>query len=179
MYPLIFAGLVIVFLGYFSQTRKTSKKTVPMPSKIVPLTYRTLFNSYSDIVSKWAMNWNIDPSIIFAVIFQESAGDPTAIGSIGERGLMQLTQGALTDYNSMAGGNYTINELFDIDINIEVGSWYIKFLNQYWNGDLKLAIQSYNGGMGNVKKDNNHAIKYWLSVLIHREQFQTLMAMKG
>ena len=29
---------------------------------------------------------------------------------------------------------------------------YLKYLVDYFNGDLRLAIYAYNGGMGNIKK---------------------------
>jgi soluble lytic murein transglycosylase len=36
--------------------------------------------------------------------------------------------------------------------NIRMGSWYLKYLLDYFNDDLELAIMAYNGGFANVEK---------------------------
>jgi soluble lytic murein transglycosylase len=37
------------------------------------------------------------------------------------------------------------------EINIRMGSWYLKYLLDYFDGDLELAILAYNGGFANVE----------------------------
>jgi soluble lytic murein transglycosylase len=44
------------------------------------------------------------------------------------------------------------DRLWNPDVNIRYGSWYLRYLADLFNGDLYLASASYNGGQGNVQR---------------------------
>ncbi len=49
-------------------------------------------------------------------------------------------------------------DIFDPEINISVGTIYLKQLVDRYNGDVTMAVAAYNAGLGNVdkwKKDSN------------------------
>ena len=51
------------------------------------------------------------------------------------------------------GINYFIpSMLFDPELNIKMGCWYLKNLENEFNENLDLILAAYNGGSGNVNK---------------------------
>jgi len=97
-------------------------------------------------------------SIFDAVVMEESAGNPLAASIKGARGLMQVTQPALDDYNTYNRQKMTMDDMWDEGKNKTVGEWYLadripKMLKAY-----KLPVTTenilwaYNAGIGNVVK---------------------------
>jgi soluble lytic murein transglycosylase len=48
--------------------------------------------------------------------------------------------------------SYNDDMLFDPEINIKFGCWYIKYLYNIYDNNMILAFAAYNGGRGNVDK---------------------------
>ena len=48
--------------------------------------------------------------------------------------------------------HYDDDMLYDPKTNIMFGCWYLAYLLRVFDGDVELALASYNGGMGNVIK---------------------------
>jgi soluble lytic murein transglycosylase len=100
----------------------------------------------------------IDP-FIEAMIQQESSGHPKAISKQGARGLMQIMPGALKEFNKMNKKNYSMDNMFNPNMNKEVGTWYVYNRIPQMLEHFKLPITpenmlaSYNGGIGNVRKN--------------------------
>ena len=46
--------------------------------------------------------------------------------------------------------DFDIEQLFDPEINIAIGVWYLSTLRQQFDGDTILALAAYNGGRANV-----------------------------
>lgn len=123
------------------------------------------------IAHKWAKTYDVNDKLVLAIIEQESGGNPLATGSTNDVGLMQITQPALTDYNSFFGTDTTLTELLmNPDQNIEVGTWYISWLLEQFNSNEFLAVSAYNQGIGNVKKDSFNS-DYANSVLARKEKY--------
>lgn len=99
---------------------------------------------YHSIVSEKANQYDMDPSLIHAVIKTESNGNPYAVSRKGAKGLMQLMPSTASD---MRVGN-----IFDPEENIEGGTRYLRYLIDRFNGDLTLALAAYNAGPKAVEK---------------------------
>ena len=118
---------------------------------------------YRTTVARFAEQFKISPSLIFAVIRTESNFNPFAVSSAPAYGLMQLvpTSGARDAYRK-AKGKDTIPSreyLFDPENNIELGSAYLNVLsyNLLEQIDNEVSreycvISAYNTGSGNVYK---------------------------
>jgi soluble lytic murein transglycosylase len=101
-----------------------------------------------------ARKYQMDPSLIKAVVWRESRFNPRVRGTVGEVGLMQV--------GKLAGQEWAIAEkllyyqhtdLFDPAKNTQAGTWYLrKMLRRYENTDSPAvyALADYNAGRSNV-----------------------------
>jgi len=108
---------------------------------------------HKEIIVRYGQLNNIDPPLIAALIKTESNFKPNAESRKGARGLMQITPKTgkwIADNTGMK--DYDDSMLFHPEINIKLGSWYIKHLSDYYGGNFELVFAAYNGGSGNVDK---------------------------
>jgi soluble lytic murein transglycosylase-like protein len=68
----------------------------------------------------------------------ESGYDAKAVSRKGAQGLMQLMP--------KTAQRFGVHNVFDPVENIRGGALYLKWLLDYFNGDLKLALAGYNAG---------------------------------
>ena len=111
-----------------------------------PIGYKTMIVKYSEM-------YELDPYLIASIINVESRYDKNATSPKNARGLMQI--GPQTgEWASQVLGieNYTEELLFDPEVNINMGTWYIRTLFKEFNGNLDLVLAAYNAGSGNVNK---------------------------
>lgn len=84
----------------------------------------------------------VSRDLILAVIWQESAGDKTAVGSAGEQGLMQVTRVAAEDV-----GESLPSTKASAQRQITVGAKYLsKCIQHYAGGDRFKGLRTYNEG---------------------------------
>lgn len=100
--------------------------------------------AYEEIIQEAAAEYDVDPLLIRAVMQAESAFHPYAVSRAGAEGLMQLMPELATEMG--------VNDSFDPRENIMGGARYLKRLLDYHNGNLDLALASYNAGPGNVQR---------------------------
>ena len=100
--------------------------------------------AYDDIIEEAAAEYDLDPNLIRAVMQAESAFHPFAVSRAGAEGLMQLMP-ELAD-------EMEVSNSFDPRDNIMGGARYLKRLLDYHNGNIDLALASYNAGPGNVQR---------------------------
>ena len=103
-----------------------------------------------------ASRYGVDPALVKAVVWRESGFRPKVRGSVGEIGLMQVTDAAAQEW-AEAEGVYPLPEghLFDPRTNTLAGTWYLgKLLRRYRETDrpAAFALADYNAGRGNVLK---------------------------
>ncbi len=96
-----------------------------------------------EIITEISDKFDIEASLVKAIIRAESNCDPKAISSKGAQGLMQLMPNTARELN--------VTRPFDPRENIIGGVKYIKGLLASY-GDLRLALAAYNAGPGNVRK---------------------------
>jgi len=120
------------------------------------------------LVSDAAERYDVDKNLVFAIIARESAGNPYAISRAGAKGLMQLMDSTAKEM----GVTHSFNPRENIDGGVK---YFRKMLDQF-DGDIKLALASYNAGPAAVKKYNGippytETQNYVDSVLRLREHF--------
>lgn len=102
-------------------------------------------------IEKYSAKYNVDKYLVAAIIHCESGNDSQAQSQKGALGLMQI----MPDTGEWAAEkleieNYDMQMLKKPDINIEIGCWYLSFLNERFNSELPNMIAAYNAGHGRV-----------------------------
>jgi soluble lytic murein transglycosylase-like protein len=98
----------------------------------------------SPMIQKVARETSVSPQLLHAVIAVESGYDAKAVSRKGAQGLMQLMpQTAL---------RFGVRNALDPMENVRGGALYLKWLLDYFDGNLKLALAGYNAGEVEVVK---------------------------
>ena len=106
---------------------------------------------YEQYVNKYANEYQIDENLIYAIIKAESNFKVDAVSTSNAQGLMQLMYSTAEDVAKKAGVELTEENIFEPDININLGTKYITQLIEKY-GYIEVALAAYNAGSGNVDK---------------------------
>jgi len=127
--------LFAVFAAYFTLPRM-------LADEVYPLQYASMIVQYSD-------KYDVDPSLVAAVILQESRFNPKAVSPAGAKGLMQFMNGTAATM-AKETGHWPNYDIFDAETSIEFGAAHIRDLLVKYNGDVDQALAGYNAGTGTV-----------------------------
>jgi len=142
---------------------------------------------FPDLILAEAENYGIDPTLMLALIRQESLFEPSAHSSAGARGLMQVMP-ATGDYiaeRSDLVENFNPDQLWRPYVSIKFGAWYINQQLGMFDDNAFAALAAYNAGPGNVlewiKESDDldifvEAIPFWESRLYVRNVYVNLSA---
>ena len=104
---------------------------------IVVGTVEKIVCSFDDIYKKYSAYFGIDWKLIKAVVLQESNENSEAVGDNGRAiGLMQLW--------SYHWENHTRDEMFDPEVNIEMGTKFLSYLVKKYG--VNVGVQMFNTG---------------------------------
>lgn len=106
----------------------------------------TLPLHHEDIIRQQAEDKGLDPSLIAAIIYEESKfRDQTS--HAGARGLMQITPETARFIARDSGGTaFTEQDLATPQINIAYGAYYLRYLMRRYDGNELLVVAAYNAG---------------------------------
>ena len=112
----------------------------------------TLPLRHEDIIRQQARDKDLDPALVAAVIYAESKfRDQTS--PTGAKGLMQIQPETAKFIAQRTGGTrFEIAALATPQINIQYGTWYLRYLLGQHDGNVVLAVASYNAGETNVAR---------------------------
>ena len=102
--------------------------------------------AYNDAIAEAAALYEVDPNLIRAIIRAESAFNPFAVSRAGAQGLMQLMPAVAEELDVL--------DPFDPRQNIFGGARYLRQLLDRNDGNVSLAVASYNAGPGAVDRYN-------------------------
>ncbi|MGN0622697.1 MAG: lytic transglycosylase domain-containing protein [Oscillospiraceae bacterium] len=138
---LIIGGLIYIYRDAITEkTKKISPNAFTYPTK------------YEEYVLKYSKEYDIDPRFIFAVINTESHFDPNATSDVGARGLMQIMEEAYDwiKFRLDDQRDHTYDDMYDPELNIQYGTYMLKYLYDKFDNSYELAAAAYHGGMNAV-----------------------------
>jgi soluble lytic murein transglycosylase len=107
---------------------------------------------YDQIVVGHAENYELEPQLVAAVIYQESKFDADAVSDSGAVGLMQLLPATAQGIADRTGGSgWHERDLLNPELNVRYGAWYLRHLLDKYD-DEQLALAAYNAGQANVDR---------------------------
>lgn len=114
------------------------------------------YTRHDAIITDAANKHGVDPLLIKAIVWRESSFHPDKIGTVGERGLMQVGEAAAKDW-ALAEKVETFmpTDLFDPKTNVEVGTWYFRKALDRWKekaNPVPFALAEYNAGRVRVDR---------------------------
>lgn len=139
--------IILIVWGAFSSYKWIGKTLYPI--------------RYKEYIANYSKQYDIDPFLVAAIIRVESKFNKDALSHKGAKGLMQIAPVT----GKWAAGelgiiDYEESLLYNPEINIKIGCWYINRLKSQFDNNLELILAAYNGGSGNVAKwlnNNNYS----------------------
>ena len=98
---------------------------------------------YAAKVAELARRFDLSPTLIEALVWQESRWRADAVSPVGARGLAQLMPGTARYLGVDAGDPFA---------NLEGGARYLREQLDRFDGDIEKALAAYNAGPGRVIK---------------------------
>lgn len=109
--------------------------------------------AYREHFLHWGRLSGVDPYLLMGITRRESAYNPEALSPAGARGLMQIMPGTATQLARQLGisdpGPYGV---LDPELNIRLGSTYIRDMIDRYRGNRLAAAAAYNAGPGRVDR---------------------------
>lgn len=104
-------------------------------------------------MEKYSEENGLDRYLVYAVIKAESNFNPNVKSNADARGLMQLMEEtAVERSNVIDNEDVEAYDLYDPETNIKLGTSYLSYLLNLYDGNTVLAIIAYNAGLGNVQQ---------------------------
>ena len=122
---------------------------------IIAIGIAVLVNHYypvrhSEIIYRYAEEFDLEPELVFAVIHAESRFNENAVSRVGASGLMQIMEDTAYWIAPMAGlDDFSYDQILNPEINIRLGTFYLSMLYGRY-GNIDVALSAYNAGSGNV-----------------------------
>ena len=95
-------------------------------------------SQYDELIKKASGRYNVEPALVKAIIKAESNFNHRAVSPKGAKGLMQLMPATASSLQ--------VRDSFHPENNIEGGVKYVRYLLNFFNGNLPLALAAYNAG---------------------------------
>jgi soluble lytic murein transglycosylase-like protein len=123
-----------------------ASKTLQLPPELAPKENPPADpdHAYDSIIQEAAAEYGVDPVLVRSVIKAESRFDPDARSGAGAEGLMQLMP--------ILQKELGVKDPMDPRENIFGGTKYLSKLLERHDGNITLALASYNAGPRNVAK---------------------------
>jgi soluble lytic murein transglycosylase len=106
---------------------------------------------YKKEVERFAKEYAIEPSFVYAVIREESLFQPRVASWAGAIGLMQIMPTTGKSIATQLGvTDFTTDDLKDYRTNVKFGIYYLSGLMTEFGGEKVYALCGYNAGPGNA-----------------------------
>lgn len=120
----------------------------------IPVLIKMVYPLYfKQTIIRYSEEYKLPPALVAAVIKTESNFNVFAESKKGAKGLMQITPPTgKWIAEKLQVESFNDDMLYDPEVNIRFGCWYIRHLYNNYNNNMTLTFAAYNGGRGNVDK---------------------------
>lgn len=143
--------------GRWQRRRGRRLATLPAPDVLHALTAGALTprfetaqpvppTPYGELIYRTASRHRMNPLLVAAVVWTESAFDPHAVSARDARGLMQVTPATGERFGLRT------DQLFDPARNLDAGVRYLRWLTDRFDDDLDRILAAYNAGEAAVDR---------------------------
>jgi len=147
---------LFLYVGSYDRCVYTAERMTAYPggqfqtTAVLPYLYPL---AHARRVRELAENADLDPFLIHAVMREESHLNERLVSSAGAIGLMQIMPATGGWIAARAGfERYDESLLYDRDVNLQLGTWYLGYLRNEFDGNLVHVLAAYNAGPGNVRR---------------------------
>lgn len=132
----------------------SDKEFITLVNKLNPNLEQETLEQIAAAVEKYSLQYNVPENLIISVIAAESEFKPLCKGTLDDTGLMQIRYKYAPYWAKLMGTNppQSRDELFDIETNIEMGTYILQRLLNRYNGSLEKVLVAYNAGETYVDK---------------------------
>jgi hypothetical protein len=125
---------------------------------------------FDDIILSASGRYGVDPDLVRAVIKAESDFNAGARSHKGAQGLMQLMPETARLYN--------VSNVYDPEENVDGGVRHLRWLLDFYQGDLQLSLAAYNAGIQAVERYGgippySETREYIRRVLAHHKRYRS------
>ncbi len=118
--------------------------------------FSSRFHRYDALIVAAAQRKDLDPKLVKAIVWRESAFQPRKVGTSKERGLMQVSLAAAKDWAKAEKiETFSPADLFDPKTNLDAGVWYFHRALDHWKPKpdaVPFALAEYNAGRKGVER---------------------------
>lgn len=152
------SGAFLMYLATLNSEVGNYNSAFSIIGELIQRNYERVFSTYVlrlifpvvhyDLIQKQATNLKLDPLLVLSLVKQESAFDSGARSHAGAMGLMQLMPMTANDVEPTV----LTSDLVVADVNVRIGTRYLKKLIDRFNGNLAYALAGYNAGPNAVAR---------------------------
>ena len=118
----------------------------------VKLGVQTIYpRQYVKLVEENAAAFELDESLLYALIKTESGFDKKAVSSVGAMGLTQITPDTFHWLQTKTGETYEDEALFEPEISVYYGAYFLNMLLEEFD-NTETALAAYHAGRGKVNE---------------------------
>ena len=127
--------------------------------------------TYAPEIRAAAAEFSLDPAYVASVVLAESSFDAEAVSSAGAIGLMQIMPSTGEWIAGKLDDAFDVQRLYEPSVNLRYGCWYLRFLLDRYDGDMRTASTAYHQGQGRVDE--------WLQDPEYSQDGRTLTAISS
>ena len=136
------------YAGVLSRFKSMRDENQAIPLELYQLLYPIY---YTDVIDKYSEKYEMDRLFVAAMILEESHYGAKLTSWAGALGLMQIMpQTGRELARQLKIRRFRNDMLFDPEVNIEMGTKYMKSLMDRFEGNYALVAGAYNGGPGRM-----------------------------
>jgi soluble lytic murein transglycosylase len=121
---------------------------LPFALRVPDAVMRTMYPlRFAETIREASEKNDLEPAFVAAVIYTESRFRPDVQSHQNAYGLMQLLPQSALFIQRKSGIE---GDFRDPKVNIRLGTWFLGYLNDRYDGDERLMLAAYNSGEGSV-----------------------------